>query len=216
MHIPDGFLAPEVWVPAWGLAGLAWARAARGLPATLDEKQIPRLAMLTALSYALGLIMIPLPGGGSGHFTGVALLSLIFGSRLAFLSYSGVLLLQAIFFGAGGISSLGVNALVIGLVGATLSSGFYGLILKWHCPKKIAVAIATFLSLSVSAALLAFILGAQPLIAHDEMGQPLFFPFGFAVVFPALLLPQLFIAAAESFLTQLLWQWLQKKRWVSP
>ena len=123
MHIPDGFLSPQTYLPAYALAAGAWTWAARGLRQRLDETTVPRLAMLTALAYGLGLVMVPLPGGTSGHALGVALLAMAFGVRAAFIAYSLVLLLQALLFGAGGITALPVNALAMGLVGATAAVG---------------------------------------------------------------------------------------------
>ncbi|MCU7855140.1 MAG: energy-coupling factor ABC transporter permease, partial [Candidatus Thiodiazotropha sp. (ex Lucinoma borealis)] len=57
MHIPDGFIAPQFYLPAYLLAGGAWVWAARGIRRTLDEETIPRLAVITALAYAIGLVM---------------------------------------------------------------------------------------------------------------------------------------------------------------
>lgn len=101
MHIPDGMLSPHTYLPAWGFAAAAWAWAMRGLRERIDETLIPRLAMTTALAYALGLVMLPLPGGTSGHALGVAPLALLFGVRIAFVAYGLVLLLHALLFGAG-------------------------------------------------------------------------------------------------------------------
>jgi len=213
MHIPDGFLSPQTYLPAWGVATVAWTWAARGLAQRLDETLVPRLAMLTALAYALGLIMLPLPGGTSGHAIGVAALALIFGVRLAFLAYSGVLLLQALLFGAGGITALGVNALALGLIGATVAVGLRRLFA--FCGEDIAVALAAFLSLQVSALLVALTLGIQPLIAQREDGSPLFFPLGLAVTVPAVLLPHLLIGLGEAALTVLVWRYARRKRWVN-
>src|SRR6218665_971829 len=106
MHIPDGFLSPQTYLPAYALAAGAWWWAARGVATRLDEHTVPQLAALTALSYGLGLVMLPIPGGTSGHLVGVAMLALLFGTRLAFLAYSLVLLLQSLLFGAGGITAL--------------------------------------------------------------------------------------------------------------
>lgn len=212
MHIPDGFLSPQTYLPAWGVATVAWAWAGRGLAKHLDETLVPRLAMLTALSYALGLIMLPLPGGTSGHAIGVAALALVFGVRLAFLAYSGVLLLQALLFGAGGITALGVNALALGLVGASVTVGLRHLLAPLD--DTIAVAIAAFVSLQVSALLIAVVLGIQPLIAHRPDGTPLFFPLGLSVTLPAILLPHLLIGIGEATLSVFVWRYARRKGWV--
>ena len=211
MHIPDGFIAPQTYLPAAVLAVGAWAWAARGLRARLDETLVPRLAMLTALAYGLGLVMLPLPGGTSGHALGVALLALIFGLRLAFLAYSGVLLLQALLFGAGGITVLPVNALAMGLVGSATAITAYKLLKRLH--ETTAIAVAAWLSVVVPGGLVALVLGIQPLIAHRPDGTPLFFPFGPQITLPAVLIPHLFIGIGEAALTVLVWRYARARKW---
>lgn len=213
MHIPDGFLSPQTYLPAYGIAVVAWAWAGRGLKAQLDETTVPRLAMLTALAYGLGLIMLPLPGGTSGHAIGVALLALIFGVRAAFIAYSGVLALQALLFGAGGISALAVNALALGLAGALAAVA--GKRLFNFAGETFAVGIAAFAAVLVPAVLVALVLGMQPLMAHNADGTPLFFPFGLAITLPAVIIPHLFIGLGEAALTILVWRYARRKKWVA-
>lgn len=211
MHIPDGFIAPQVYLPAYALAVGAWWWTARGLRDTLDHEQIPRLAVLTALAYALGLVMVPLPGGTSGHALGVALLALVFGPRLAFLAYSLVLVLQSLLFGAGGITALPVNALAVGLAGALVAVGVFRLLRRYD--ETLAVVAATWTSIGVSAVLVALVLGVQPAIAHKPDGTPLFFPFGPEITVPALVLPHLLIGAGEAMLTLLVWRFARSRKW---
>jgi len=211
MHLPDGFLSPQTYLPAFGLAGLAWAWAARGLRERLDEEIVPRLAAMTALAYALGLVMLPIPGGSSGHALGVALLAQLFGVRLAFLAYSVVLLLQALMFGAGGITALPVNALCLGLLGAGSARLAYLLLRRLH--ETAAVAVAAWVSVVLPAILVALLLGAQPWLASRADGTPLYFPFGFAVTIPAVVLPHVMIGAGDALLTVLVWRFAQARRW---
>ncbi len=214
MHIPDGFLAPQTWIPAAALAAGAWAWASRNLRERLDEQTVPRLAMMTALAYGLGLIMVPLPGGTSGHALGVALLALLFGLRPAFLAYSLVLLLQSLLFGAGGITALPVNALAMGLAGSATALILFRLLRPLHEPA--AVVIAAWGSVMVSALLVALVLGAQPWIAQAADGSPRFFPFGWAVTLPAVLIPHALIGLGEGALTLLVWQYARRRRWMTP
>lgn len=213
MHIPDGFLAPQTWLPAAALAIGAWSWAAHGLHARLDETLIPRLAMLTALAYGLGLVMLPLPGGTSGHALGVAMLALLFGVRLAFLAYSGVLLLQALLFGAGGLTALPVNALAIGLAGGATAVATFRLLRRVN--ETAAVALAAWLAVMVSATLVALVLGIQPLIANKPDGAALFFPFGIAITLPAILVPHAFIGIGEAALTLLVWRYARMRKWAA-
>lgn len=212
MHIPDGFLAPSTYLPAYAVVAAGWAWAARGLRDRLDENTVPQLAAMTALSYALGLIMLPIPGGTSGHLVGVAMLALLFGVRLSFLAYSLVLLLQSLLFGAGGITALPVNALALGGAGALVAVGVFRGLRRWH--ETAAVAAAAWCSVVLSALLVAAVLGLQPLLAQRADGSPLFFPFGWSIVVPAVLLPHLLVGVGEAALTVAVWRFACARRWV--
>jgi cobalt/nickel transport system permease protein len=214
MHIPDGFLSPQTYLPAYAIAAGAWTWAAKGLRDKLDETTVPRLAMLTALAYGLGLVMVPIPGGTSGHALGVAMLALIFGARSAFVAYSLVLLLQSLLFGAGGITALAVNALAMGLVGAVAAVGARRLLKRFG--DTFSVGMAAWLSVVVPGALIAVVLGIQPLIAHKEDGTPLFFPFGLNITLPAILLPHIVIGVGEAVLTVLVWRYAKARKWILP
>ncbi|MFN6961345.1 MAG: energy-coupling factor ABC transporter permease [Rhodocyclaceae bacterium] len=211
MHIPDGFLSPQTFLPAAALAVGAWAWAAKGLRAQLDETLVPRLAMLTALAYGLGLVMVPLPGGTSGHALGVAILALLFGLRLTFLAYSGVLLLQALLFGAGGLTALPVNALAMGLMGSATAIAVFRLLKPMN--ETLAVAVAAWASVMVAGLVVAGVLGIQPLIAHKPDGSPLFFPFGLEITLPAILVPHALIGLGEAALTLMVWRYAKMRKW---
>lgn len=213
MHIPDGLIAPQAYLPAAALAVPLWVLAARRLRAVLGDEMLPRLAVFTALAFLLSALMLPLPGGTSGHAIGVGLLALVFGPWIAFLSYTLVLLLQAVVVGAGGITSLPVNALAMGFVGAWVTVGLFAGLRRVH--ETAAVLVAVWLGVMVSALLLALVLGAQPWLAQAPDGTPRFFPFGPAVTVPALLVPHAFIAAGEAALTLLVWRHARKRRWLA-
>ena len=211
MHIPDGFISPQTYLPAYALAGIAWYWAARSLREQLDEHTIPKLAAMTALAYGLGLVMVPMPGGTSGHALGVAMLTLLFGVRLAFLSYSLVLMLQSLLFGAGGITALAINALAMGLVGGLASALVFRALRRLG--ETVAVAAAAWSSVMVPALIVALVLGLQPVIAHGDNGVPLFFPFGFSIVLPAVLIPHALIGIGEAVLTLFVWRFARMRRW---
>ncbi|KQP21298.1 energy-coupling factor ABC transporter permease [Pseudorhodoferax sp. Leaf265] len=211
MHIPDGFLSPQTYLPAYAAAAVAWWATGRGLRARLDDTLVPRLAALTALVYAIGLVMLPLPGGTSVHAVGVALLALCFDARLAFLGYSLVLLLQSLLFGAGGITALPVNALAIGGAGALVTLAVFRALRGWN--ETAAVLLATWCAVMASAALVGLVLGLQPWLAHRADGTPLYFPFGLPVVLPAVLAPHALLGVGEAVLTLLVWRIVRMRRW---
>jgi cobalt/nickel transport system permease protein len=212
MHIPDGLISPQTYLPALVLAAPLWVIAARRLKAELGDAMLPRLAVFTALAFLFSTLMLPLPGGTSGHAVGVGLLALLFGPWIAFIAYSLVLLLQAVVVGAGGITSLPVNALAIGFVGAWLTVGLYAGLHRLG--DTVALVTAVWLAVMISALLLALVLGLQPWLAQGPDGTPRFFPFGPAITVPALLLPHALIAAGEAALTLMIVRHARKRRWI--
>lgn len=212
VHIPDGLISPQTYLPAIAIAAPLWAIGARRLNRHMGDATLPRLAVFTALAFVMSTLMLPLPGGTSGHAIGVALLALTFGPWTAFMSYSLVLVLQALVMGAGGITALAVNALAMGFVAAwtaVLMARLLG-----GAGRDLAVIIAVWISVMLSALLVALVLGLQPTIAQTPDGSPLFFPFGPAVTLPAILIPHMFIASGEAVLTMLVLRHARKRSWV--
>lgn len=209
MHVPDGFLSPQTYVPAYLAAAGAWAYAARRLRRELDEALLPRLAVLSALSFALMSVMLPLPGGTSVHASGVGILAVVLGPWLTFATVSLVLLLQALVLGAGGVTVLPANALAMGLAGSAAACLGYRLV--GRLGERAGLFAAGWLATVVPAALLATVLGIQPAIAQSADGQPLFFPFGLSVTLPAVLLPHAALGAAEGLLTVLVVSFLRRR-----
>lgn len=202
MHIPDGFIAPQLYLPLYAVAVPAWAYALRQVRRSLDERGIPLLAVVTALAFVLSMIAIPLPGGTTVHATGIGLLAVLFGVWTAFASLSLVFLMQALLFGEGGITALPLNALAMGLVGSVVAAGVYRSLRARN--ERLAVFLAAALAVLVAASLVALALGVQPLIAHRPDGTPLFFPFGLSITLPAVLVPHLVVAIGEGVLTVLI------------
>jgi cobalt/nickel transport system permease protein len=213
MHIPDGLISPQTYLPALALAVPLWVVAGRRLRDRLGDEMLPRLAVFTALAFLLSTLMLPLPGGTSGHAVGVGLLALVFGPWIAFMAYSLVLLLQAVVVGAGGITALPVNALAIGFLGAWTTVALHAVLRRLG--EGPAIVLSVWLAVMTSALLLALVLGMQPWLAHAADGTPLFFPFGPAVTVPALLVPHALIGAGEAALTLLVFRHARRRRWLA-
>jgi cobalt/nickel transport system permease protein len=183
MHIPDGFLSPQITVPAYAVSAPLWAWAARRHFGRAAAESLPVIGSLTALAFVIQTIMIPVPGGTSTHLVGVTLLALLYHPLVAFVCESLVLLVQALFFGAGGITVLGVNALAMGLLGPL--AGW----LAWKALRRlndrVAVFIAAYVAMQVAALAVAGALGLQHALSAR------YFPMPLAVVLPATMIPSL-------------------------
>lgn len=210
MHIPDGFIAPTVFLPAWGVAAGFWSWCLKDAGRLLDVELIPRLSVATAAAFVLTMITLPLPGGTSVHLCFAGLLTLVFGWRLAFLSLSLVFAMQAFLLGDGGVSVLGLNVLVVGGVGGFSAITAFRMLRPLN--ESAAVWIAGWISVVIPAVLMAVILGLQPQLAHEADGTPLFFPFGMNVTLPALVVPHLILGVLEGSLTLFGWRILAQKK----
>lgn len=120
MHIPDGFLSPTTCAVGYALLLPLAAVTLSKSRQTLRSATIPALSALSALSFVIMMVNVPIPGGTSGHAVGAAFLAILAGPWLAGLAISIVLAIQALLFGDGGVTSWGWNALGMGYLGSAL------------------------------------------------------------------------------------------------
>jgi cobalt/nickel transport system permease protein len=188
MHVPDGFLSPQVSLPALTVAAPLWAWAARRHFGRASVESLPVVGSLTALAFVIQTIAIPVPGGTSTHLVGVTLLGLLYRPLVAFACESLVLLVQALFFGAGGVTVLGVNALAMGLVGPL--AGW----LAWRALRPLSERVALVAAgwVATQAATLA----VAGVLALQHRLDPAYFPVPAAVSLGAMMIPSLTVAGA--------------------
>jgi len=110
-HIPDGVLSFPVLA---GGAALAVGGVALGLR-RMDEAEIPKTAILASTFFVASLVAVPV-GPSSVHLLLSGLMGLVLGLRAIPAVFVG-LLLQAVLFGFGGITSLGVDLVDIAFPG---------------------------------------------------------------------------------------------------
>ncbi len=185
MHIPDGFLAPTITLPAYAVAVPLWIWAGRKHFGPSQTEALPAVGALTAVAFVLQTIMIPLPGGTSAHLVGASLLAILRGPLVAFVCESLVLLVQALFFGAGGITVLGVNALAMGLLGPC-SAWLVAKALGRRAP-GLGAFLAGYVGLQISTLGVALALGLQHRLDPGQLPTPL------SVALVAMMGPSLFL-----------------------
>ena len=166
MHIPDGFIPLAQCAIYYIIMIVALYFSAKWARANLDEKRIPLLAVLAAGIFAIMSMNMPIPFGTSGHMVGGALVAIVFmAPEAAVLVFTAVLLIQALFFGDGGITALGANvfnmAIVGGFVGLYTFKGLQGMIGKY--PSAFVAAWLATLVAAVVAAIEMAIAGTFPL-----------------------------------------------------
>jgi cobalt/nickel transport system permease protein len=118
MHVPDGFLSPEVAAATGVVAGGVLAFGVQRADEELDERRVPLLGVTAAFVFAVQMLNFPVAGGTSGHFLGAALAAILLGPWLACVVLAVVLIVQALVFADGGVTALGANILNMGVFGA--------------------------------------------------------------------------------------------------
>ena len=187
MHIPDGFVSPATWIATTVIAIPLWTIAMRKTRQTMTDSAtaFSTISTITAFCFVLMMFNIPIPGGTSGHAVGTAMLTILFGPWVAALSVSLVLFIQALVFGDGGLTTLGLNSLSMGFIGAFSAYLAYK-ILHNRVNENVALFLTGWFSIVCASMVAAVALGIQPLIAVSATGQPLYFPFGLSVTIPAI------------------------------
>jgi cobalt/nickel transport system permease protein len=194
VHVPDGFVSPQLTLPAFAVAAPLWAWAARRHFGRASADSLPVVGSLTALAFVIQTIMIPVPGGTSTHLVGVTLLAVLFHPLVAFVCESLVLTVQALFFGAGGVTVLAVNALAMGLVGPL--AGWLAYHALRRASERAGAFVGAYVATQAATATVAGVLALQHAL------DPGYFPVPPAVAITAMLAPSLTVAGvAEGLYT---------------
>ena len=192
MHIPDGFLSPEVAAATGLVAAGTVLVALRRADERLDERRVPLLGVTAAFVFAAQMLNFPVAGGTSGHFLGAALAAILLGPWLACLVLSVVLIVQAFLFADGGVTALGANILNMGVIGAMGAAAVMALSARLLPRTR-----AAFLGTAGVAAWLAVMTGAAA--TAIELAWSGTVPLG--TVLPAMLGVHVVIGAGEAVIT---------------
>src|SRR6476469_4190083 len=125
MHIPDGYLSPATCAVMYAAATPFWYTALRRLKRLLNTRMVPLLSVFAAFSFVIMMFNLPLPGGTTGHAVGMGIAAIVLGPWMSILAVSTALLVQAVFFGDGGISTYGANCFNMGVSGSLVAYGVY-------------------------------------------------------------------------------------------
>jgi cobalt/nickel transport system permease protein len=214
VHIPDGYLSP-VFSLGTGIATIpAWAIAVRRVRKVLNHRTVPLLAIFAAFSFTIMMFNIPVPGGTTAHAVGGTLIAIVLGPWAAIIGVSTALIIQALFFGDGGILAIFANCLNMGIILPFVGYASYKLIAGksplLSTRRVWAAGIGSYIAITVAAIAVAVELGVQPLL-FTQGGHALYSPYPLAVALPAMLISHLFGAAlVEALVTALGFAFIQR------
>jgi cobalt/nickel transport system permease protein len=217
MHIPDGYLSPSTCAVLYAAAAGGWRLAFKRVKQRLFTRAVPLISVFAAFSFVLMMFNLPLPGGTTGHAVGAAIAAIVIGPWGAILAISIALALQALFFGDGGITTLGANCVNMAMVGSLAAYWAYRLLSgasRWDSRRRVwAAAVAGYVSINAAALLAAIEFGIQPLLFHDAKGVPLYAPYPLRIAIPAMMLGHLTLAGlAEAVIAGGMVSYLQRAK----
>lgn len=203
MHIPDGFLSLNTWLPTWIISiGWIWYSIKRVM-GRLKDKTVPLMGVTSAFIFAGQMLNFPVAGGTSGHLLGGVLAAILLGPYAGAVVISVVLIVQCLIFQDGGITALGANILnmaIIGTMGGYLVKKVSGTIFAKKVSGTIlATAIASWFSVVIASSACAIelaISGTSPL----------------KIVLPAMVGIHMLIGIGEAIITCLVISFIQKVR----
>ena len=116
MHVPDGFLDAPTSIATAGVAAVAVTIALRGARREVDDRIAPLAGLVATFVFATQMLNFPVAGGTSGHLMGGALAAVLVGPYTGLLCLTVVLADQSLLFADGGITALGTNVVLMGVV----------------------------------------------------------------------------------------------------
>ncbi|HZG88397.1 energy-coupling factor ABC transporter permease [Paenibacillus sp.] len=147
MHIPDGILSPAVWGASAVVSAVALARGVRYSRTKLDHRTVPVMGAMAAFVFASQMINFPLLGAAaSGHLIGGALCAILFGFWPATLIMTTVVAIQAFVFQDGGVTALGANVLLMGILAPAVAALAHRLLRGLRVPMAASGFISAWLS----------------------------------------------------------------------
>ena len=145
MHLAEGMLpiSQAIGWSALAFPVLIWSVRGEQRARQEDPSSAVIMTGVTSLLFAATLLPLPVPIiGATSHICLTPLFALIMGIRRLVWPTFFVLLLQAMFFAHGGITTLGVNTLTLGLFGPMCTVGIWKTLQKLSLNNAIGLGFA--------------------------------------------------------------------------
>src|SRR5581483_10960525 len=216
VHIPDGYLSPSTCAAFYGASVPVWVTAGRRVQKVVKSRYVPLVAIGAAYSFLVMMFNVPIPDGTTAHAVGGVLVAVLLGPWAAVIAVSIALLIQALFFGDGGVLAYGANAfnmaIVMPFVGYAVYRALVHRNLALTSPRRpLGAAIGAYVGINAAALCAAVEFGLQPDLFHTADGTPLYAPFHLTQTIPAMLFAHLLVAGVvEAALTAGVITYLQR------
>jgi cobalt/nickel transport system permease protein len=203
VHIPDGYLSPQTCGTFFAVMALVWWRAVTQVKKIVKSRYVPLIAIGAAFSFLVMMFNVPIPDGTTAHAVGAAIIAIVLGPWAAVIAVSIALLVQALFFGDGGVLAYGANCFNMAFVMPFVAYGVYRFMtqrMSLTTPRRaLAAGVAGYIGINAAAMVAAIEFGIQPDLFHSANGTPLYAPFHLSQTIPAMALAHLTVAGFAEF-----------------
>ena len=173
MHMADALISPAVGITMLAASGGLASYSIKKIQNDMDDKKIPLMGVMGAFVFALQMINFTIPGtGSSGHIGGGMLLSILLGPYAGFLAMASILVIQALFFGDGGLLAYGCNLFNMGFFTCFIA---YPIFYKWFTRKGINYKI--ILGSTIAASVIGLQLGSFSVVVQTFLSGKTELPF---------------------------------------
>ena len=213
MHIPDNYLSPSTCAVMGAVMLPVWARAVKKVKEEVSKRKMPILGVCAAFSFLIMMFNVPVPGGTTAHAVGAVLTAILIGPYAATISVTIALLIQALFFGDGGILAFAANCFNMAFVMPFLGYFVYKSVKRKVRSDKgeyISAFIGGYVGILAAAFCTAVEFGIQPLLFKDGAGAAIYCPYDLSVSIPAMILPHFLIGLLEGAVTAGVYAYVRK------
>jgi cobalt/nickel transport system permease protein len=184
-----------------------WVLAGRRVRKVVKNRYVPLLALGAAYCFLVMMFNVPIPDGTTAHAVGGVLVAVLLGPWAAVIAVSTALLIQAFFFGDGGVLAFGANAfnmaVVLPFVGYAVYRALAGRSTLTAPRRAVAAGIGAYVGINAAALCTAIEFGVQPDLFYKTSASgakiPLYAPFHLSQSVPAMLFAHLLVAGVVEF-----------------
>ena len=168
----------------------------------MKNRYVPLLAIGAAYCFLVMMFNIPIPDGTTAHAVGAVLIAVLLGPWAAVIAVSIALLIQALFFGDGGVLAYGANVVNMAVIMPFVGYGVYRTLARrtsLTSPKRaVAAGVGAYLGINAAALAAAIEFGIQPDLFYKLSASgakiPLYAPFHLSQSIPTMLFAHLVVA----------------------
>lgn len=184
---------PLISLVGWIIAIIVIALSVRILNKKLPYRALPLMAIIGGGIFVAQMINFPIGAGTTGHLVGATLAAILLGPLSGFVIIVTILIIQALLFGDGGITALGLNIFNMAFIGCFLGWSVYKAVPEKY--KKYGILLASWLTVFVGSFACAAELAGSFAISGGAYGIT------GVIAFPSMLIYHSLIGIGEAVIT---------------